>query len=130
MNLEIGKTYTFATTAPGILGTEIKNALLESILSFNVATKYDNIVLKYRQIYPQLPQGTPNTPESCIYFLFKTESGEEVVFADQWINESTIEVIEHINFQVLFTSAAIQDMTRVRDAMNALGYTNFQIKQL
>lgn len=130
LNLAIGKTYSFNTAAPSILGTIIKNAKLLAIFDYSTATTLDNVDLKFRAIYPLLPAGTPDSAESCIYYFFKSESGEKVVFADQWIVESTVEIIEHINFQVTFTDTSIGDISRVRDAINALGYTNYSIKQI
>lgn len=127
---EIGKVYTFNTVAPGILQTTYKNAKMKAALDYDTAKMYDNIDLKFRQIYPVLPPGTPNTPESSVYYLFTSESGEPVVLADIWINTGTIDTIEGINFQVNFTNASLQDMNRVRDACLALGYTNFEVKQV
>jgi hypothetical protein len=128
--LSIGKTFRFNTRAPALLGAIINNAKLLAMLDYDTAKAYENIDLKYRKIYPLLPNGTPDSPESCIYYRFKSESGENIIIADQWIENSTIEIIEHINFQVTFTDCAILDISRVRDAINALGYTNFVIKQL
>ena len=130
LNMQIGKVYTFNTLAPGILGISIKNARLLSICDYSTALAYDNVLLKFRSVYPLLPPGTPNLPEACIYYQFLSESGEKVVFADQWIDESTVEVIEHINFNVTFAQASIQDISRVRDLLNAAGYTNYNITQL
>lgn len=128
--LSIGKTYRFNTKAPALLGAIINNAKLLAMLDYDTAKSYENIDLKYRKIYPLLPNGTPDNPESCIYYNFRSESGEKIIVADQWIEFSTLEIIEHINFQVTFTDAAIVDISRVRDALNALGYTNYVIKQL
>lgn len=130
MNLEISKVYTFNTVAPSILGTTIKSAKLVGILDYQSAIAFDNIDLKYRAIYPLLPSGTQDTPELNIYYRFQSESGEKIIMADIWIQESTIEVIEHVNFQILFTDASMNDIPRVKDALNALGYLNFQVKKL
>lgn len=126
----IGYTYTFNTKAPGILQATVKNAKLMAILDYETAKMYDNIDLKFRQIYPVLPAGTPDTPESCIYYRFLSESGEKIILADQWIDETTIDTVNFINFQVTVTNAALSDISRVRDAMTALGYTNYEIKQI
>lgn len=128
-NLLIGKTYSFNTVAPSILGAVIKNAKLLATMDHDTASTYENIALKYRTIYPLLPNGTPDNPDSSIYYRFLSESGEKIIVADVWIQELTIEVVNHINFQVTFTEASIQDISRVKDAINALGYTNFSIKQ-
>lgn len=130
LNFELGKSYTFNTKAPGILGTSIKNAKLIGIVDYDTAITYDNIDLKYRTIYPVLPAGTPDNPRSCIFYRFQSESGERIILADQWIDGGSLEVIDHVNFTVTVTEASIQDMTRVRDALLALGYTRFNIKQI
>jgi len=130
MNLELGKTYTFNTRAPAILGASIVNAKLIGSIDYDSALAYDNIDLKYRTIYPLLPVGTPDKPTSSVYYRFLTQSGEKIVLADQWIDEATIELVDHINFKVTISQASISDMSRVRDAMLALGYTNFTIDQV
>ena len=126
----IGKIFTFNTKAPAILGSTISNAKLVGTMDYSIAITYDNIDLKYRTIYPLLPIGTVDQPEGCVYYQFLTESGERIILADQWIEEASIEVIEHINFQVLFSRASVPDMSRVRDSLLSLGYTDFDIKQL
>ena len=128
--LAIGKVYRFNTRAPALLGAIINNAKLKAVMDYQTALGYENIELKFRKIYPLLPSGTPDDAGSCIYYRFESESGPNIILADQWIEESTIEVIEHINFQVTFNDCSIPDIARVRNAINALGYTNFTIRQL
>jgi len=127
---EIGKVYQFNTKAPSILGSIIKNAKLLSILDYDTAILFDTIDIKYRQIYPLLPLGTIDSPKSSIYYRFMSESGEPFILADQWVDEASIEVVDYISFTVTFTNASIQDISRVRNAVNALGYLNYEIKQL
>lgn len=129
MNFQLNKIYTFNTKAPGILGTSIKNAKMIGMVDYHTAMGFENIDLKFRQIYPVLPNGTPDTPESCVYYRFISESGEKIIMADQWIDENSIEVIEHVSFQVKFVNVDLEDISRVRDTLNAMGYTNFEIKQ-
>lgn len=128
VSLEIGKVYTFHTNASAVLGAIIKNAKLQAIINYDIALKYDNIVNKYRTIYPLLPVGTPDSPESCVYYVFKTEAGDTVVFADQWIDLNTVELVEHIVISVTVNEASLSDVTNIRNALNALGFTNYVIK--
>lgn len=127
---EIGVTYNFNTKAPSVLGTTIKQAKLTGIADYNSAMKLINIDLQYRKIYPLLPPGTPNTPKSCIYYVFLSQLGETIVLANQWIDDTTIEVVDFINIQATVTSVSLTDITRIRDALNAMGYTSFEVKQL
>lgn len=130
LDLDIGKTYTFNTRAPAILGTTVKNAKLLLQCDYDSATAFENIDLRFRTIYPALPPGTPDNPAACKYYRFLSESGEKIVLADQWIDESSVEVVEHINFQATFTDGSLEDMVRVRDALNSLGMTNYVLKQI
>lgn len=128
-SFELKKSYNFNTLPVSLLGAVIKNAKLLGIMDYEMALKYDNIALKYRQIFPALPAGTPDQPEACTYYLFQSESGEKVVFADQWIDMTTVQVVQHVNFQVTFTEANLEDISHVRDLLNAAGYRNYVIKQ-
>lgn len=130
MNFAIGKTYSFNTKAPAILGSTIQNAKLLSIMDYSTAITYDNIDLKYRTIHPLLPLGTPDQPDNCMYYRFLSESSEKIVLADQWIEESTIELIEHVNLKATFNQVSIQDISRIRDLILAAGYTAFTIEQI
>lgn len=127
--MQIGKTYTFNTVAPAILGAIVKNAKLISILDYTTALALDNIDIKYKSIFPLLPSGTPPDPASSIFYRFISESGEKIILADVWISESTIVVVDFINIQVNIMNAALTDITVIKDALNALGYT-FNIKQI
>lgn len=125
-NFQISKVYTFSLRAPAILGVLLKNAKLLSIFDYDTAIKYENIDLKYRQILPHLTAGTPDDAKSCVYYRFKSESGEEVVLADQWIDETTVDVITNIHIKIEL-DASLSDVSRIRDAMNALGYIGYTI---
>jgi hypothetical protein len=130
LNFILGKSYTFNTKAPGILGISITNAKLTGIFDYDTAITYDNIDLKYRTIYPVLPTGTPDDPRSCVFYRFQSESGERIILADQWIDSNTVEVVDHIVFSVTVMEASLSDISRVRDALLSLGYVKFVIKQI
>lgn len=131
-DFEIGKVYTFNVYGASVLGATIyKNMKLISILDYTTAKVVEPIDVSYRAIYPLLPVGTPDQPESCLYYRFTSmDSGESAIFANQWIDTNTVELIENINFQVTIEGASLKDMTRVRNAISQLGFTNFSIKQI
>lgn len=129
---QLNKVYTFNVLGASVLGyTTMKNAKLISIMDYSTARKYDNIDVKYRSIYPVLPQGTIDSIKSCIYYRFiNVDSNEEAVLADQWIDMASIVLVEGINFQVTFTNGSTDDMRKVRNALNNMGFTNYDIKQI
>lgn len=126
----IGKTYTFNTNAPSLLGASLVNAKLLSIMDYETARQYDNIDLRYRAIYPSLPLGTADKSKSTIYYRFQSQSGEKVVFAHEWIELGSVQVVEHITIQVLLTEASMEDMGRLRNILNANGYTKYNITEV
>ncbi len=130
MNLTLGTTYTFNTLAPSILGAIIQNAKLVSMMDYESAKHYDTVDLKYRAIYPLLPVGTPDQPEHTVYYRFISESGEPIVIAESWIDQSSLESVDFVNIQVLIQQTNLSEVTRLRNALNALGYTNYDIKTL
>jgi len=129
-NFELGKVYTFQTLAPAILGTSIKNATLTGILDYETARKYDEIDIKYRNIYPLLLTGTPDQVELCVYYKFRAENGSVVIVADQWIDVGSIELISNIQIVINVTDISLGDINRIRDSLLALGINSFNIKQL
>lgn len=124
---DLGKIYTFNTKAPSILGTTIKNAKLSSIIDYETAKLFDNIDLKFRSIFPLLNDNTSDDPSLSIYYKFKTESGENIILADKWIDFTSVVIVEDISFKVVVTNASIGDIDRVKNAMNALGFLSYEI---
>lgn len=126
---QLKKTYNFSTLAPGVLPLNYKNALMVAELSYEVALSAMGMTTaRYRQIFPALPPGTPDTPELARYFMFKTQSGQTEILCEQWINLSTIQEVTGINFSIVFEQADITTPEEVRSLLAAAGYTNFVIK--
>lgn len=130
MNLTLGTTYTFNTLAPSILGAIIENAKLISVMDYESAKHFDTIDLKYRSIYPLLPAGTPDQPESTIYYRFVSESNEPIIIAESWIDESSMVSVDFVNIQIIIQQTNLSEVTRIRNALNALGYSNYTIKTI
>lgn len=128
--LQLNKIFTFNTLAPAILGAQIKNAKLIGIVDYTTANNYMNVDVQFRAVYPALPANTPNRPEMCTYYRFRSESGEPIILADQWIDTNTVTLVEHVNLQVNIANASLSDVSTIRDALNALGIASFEIKQV
>ena len=125
--LQINSTYTFNTRAPAILGAVIKNAKLAMSCDFETAMKFENVAVKYEQIYPALPSGSPASPASVTFYLFISESGERIFVAEPWIDSSSLVGITNLNFTVNIVNATSQDRTNVQTALNHLG-VNYSIE--
>lgn len=121
VNFQINKTYTFNTLAPAILGSVFKNAVLESIHNYESASKIENVRVKYQQVYPALPVGSPSSPAGVTWYRFVTESGEKVMLADSMIDGSSASEVTGITFTVTVVNASSQDKANVAASMAHLG---------
>ena len=126
-NFSIDKVYTFNTRAPALLGAQVTRATLKGIVDYSVAVTFINVDLQHRKIYPALPPGTVNDPKKYNYLLFKTESGEMNVFAYEWIDDTSIDVVDSTTLTITLPGVSTSDANKVRDALTLIGFTNFTI---
>lgn len=126
-NYQIGTLYNFTTLAPSILGAQLQNAKLLSIMQYDMAKLFANIDQQAQIILPLLPSGTPTDPTSYTYLMFQSSTGENVLLANVWINEASIVVATPTTIQVVITGVTLSDVTVVRDILNQMGYTQLTI---
>lgn len=124
----IGKTINFSTTAPAILGVEVRNAKLLGILDPGSAKAYDDIVSKHIQVYPYLPEGTPDSPTSYSYVKFAMADGSEKVYGIPWIDEESIVIVENTQVVVTLKNRGQADLDLVRQALLANGFSDFTLE--
>ena len=127
MNLNIGKVYSFNTKSPVFLGASIERAKLKSIVDADTARRFAPIDQLHAQIYPTLPTGTPNDVNASTYYIFEGMNKSTIVFSEDWIVESSIEVIEHIEIVVTIPRASLSDIQKVRTALSAANIKDFAI---
>lgn len=125
---EIGETYSFSSIVPGILPINYQRVKLEGINRFSIAAQIagQDLLSQWREIYPSLPAGTPDTPNVSRWFNFVSMGGEDIVLAEQWIDGSTVVVTDFLNFDVIVTESSTVKLARLRDYMNQEG-TKYQI---
>lgn len=126
----INKRISFNTKAPSILGSSIKNAKLLSILHYSTALKYRDIAQAHANIFPYLPQGTPNDFRSYNYIQLELLSGEVVVLGLPWIDLNSVVVNEEITFVVTIPNKSSSDLTRIRNALISNGIDDFKVELL
>lgn len=121
MNLNVKNQYSFSTRAPGILGASYKNLKLVSIMTYDLANSLINVQAYHANVYPALPQGTQDNPESYTYFLFKTEQNTNVVMADVWIDEQTLSEQGSQTLIIEIPNITNTEIFRVSNILNTMG---------
>jgi hypothetical protein len=126
--LSVGNIYSLSTVAPGILGARLERAKLSGIIDYNTANSFINVESIQRAVYSILPTGTPVSPKSYSFFIFTLENGETKVLAKEWMDESSIELIETVTITVKLIANNASEVTKIREALSLLGHKNFTIE--
>jgi len=127
----IGEVYSFSSVVPAILPDTYQRMTLMSFGSFEAAKIMagSDIYSQWRQIYPHLPDNTPDAPQMSAWYIFKPIDQQQLVaLAEQWIDGSTVTVNSFVNWGIIITESDYQAQVRIRDILNQLG-TKFQIVQ-
>lgn len=119
---KIGSYYTFDTKAPSILGVTIKRAKLVAILDYDMAANFITPATSHANIYPYLPPGTVDDPKRYNYLLFETDTVKRLVFADPWINESSIKEFNVMTMNIVIPNVSLGDDIKVRDMLLLAGF--------
>ena len=125
--LTVGGTYNFETLAPAILGDKIKNAKLTAIVNYSTANKLFSPNSQHANIYPHLPAGTPRDHTKYLYYVFETQNEETRVFAREWLNQNTVELVTGNTIRVSLYNVTLQDQTKIRQLLVSGGYSSLSI---
>lgn len=116
----INNHYDFLVYANSILGASFQNARLVSILDYQTALKFDNVVLMHRQVFPYLPEGTLEDLTRYSYYLFKV--GEKsVLLADAWIVSQSLALSTGSSHTLTLLNVSANQLSIVRDQLRLLG---------
>lgn len=124
----IGKTINFSTNAAPILGVEVRNAKLLGILDPGSAKAVDDIRAKHIQVYPYLPEGTPDSAYDYPYLKFAMADGSFRVYGLPWIKEDSIEIVATTNVVVTLKGRGQVDFDLIRQALLANGFDDFTLE--
>lgn len=121
LNLRNGLRYNFNTIAPSILGQTYTNVLLEGSVTYRIASKY-NVDHTQASLLPYLPDGVSRKHTDYNYYIFRTETGSELILAYEWIREESIVENTDSFLDIRIQGASIQD---IRTVKSILGYAGF-----
>lgn len=126
---EIGKTYTFKTYAPEILGVNVVNVTCTAIMNASMATTMGLMIEHYHErMKPHLPNGYNNNPYTMQYLQFERTDGTKTIFALDWINLNEVEVVRSNTIQIEVNNVSVSDMEVIRRALVINGYVNISMK--
>lgn len=123
-NYQIGSAYSFSVFPDVLLGNNFNNLVVNSVMDAVTAQTQIDINGLWAQYYPYLPSGTVNDPTKTNYVKFTTSTGNVIILAALWIDESTITVVTAQSIVVTIANVGPSDVARVKNALVANGYNN------
>lgn len=118
------KQITVQTRAPAILGAELKNVRVDSVLSFPAAMKYRNVHQIHRSVFPFLT-GVKDDPGSYQYVLLKTTSGDNLVVGIPWLVLDSIELVSDVTMVFKIEGYSPERLERIKAQLIAIGETEW-----
>lgn len=129
MDWKFGATYSFSSLQTTLLPSRYDLILLTAVGSYQAARRIsgEDLYAMWRGIYPSLPPGTPDNPETATWLVFESQTGETIVLANDWINGDTVTATNFTQATVLVTDTNQDKMMVLRDFMTKLRM-KFEIK--
>lgn len=123
-NYQIGAQYSFTVFPAALLGNNFQNCVVNGIIDAKTAQSYIDIYGDNAQFFPYLPAGTNSDPTKTNYIKITTSSGQVVILAATWIDESTISVITSQTITATIANIGPADVARIKNVLAANGYSS------
>lgn len=120
--------YSFQVYPSTILGTtNFQKVTVKSILDYNSAMQFADIVAQHENVFPHLPEGTPDRPQDFDYLLLETAAGRTIIGVP-WIILDSVEEVGSMKIQVVVEDVSTNDVERVRACLTQNGYHKIDLK--
>lgn len=126
--LKLGDTVSFDVYPSAILGTSFKRVKVLAILDMDSARQWIDPVAMHINVYPTLPEGTPNRPSDYYYVKIRLPNGQVTCLGLPWIREETITVHDQTTMRVTIENIGPEDVERVIKALSANGYNAVDVQ--
>lgn len=124
---DIGKSFNFQVYPSALLGANFTRVKLMALLSADGVREFEPAI-KHRQVYPSLPDGTPDDFRLYLYGKFTLENGEVTVIGLPWIKEETLKVNTNTTVTVVLQNVSAADIPRLSNALRSNNFTDFEVK--
>lgn len=120
---KLGSVYDFTTYAPGVLGT-YRNVRVEGIVDHRTAFQYVDPAALHANVYGSLPANSaPNDFRQYYYLVVLQPNGTRLAVGLPWIQGTSIELKERNRIRAVIEDVGVDDMERVKRALQSNGFT-------
>lgn len=126
--LKTGSLFNFSTINAAILGGSYEKAKVLGSVDYSLALGLDpNIDTRQASLIPFLPTNTPIRHTGYSYYIFQLQTGERVVLASEWINETSVKEATELSVSVEIIGATDSDFKSIKAALSRAGFNSVRI---
>lgn len=120
--MHIGQHYSFDIYGDHFLDNVTKG-MVTDILSGQTASRlgYD-VATIHRQIFPHLPDDTPESFLKQNYYLIEFANGNQAAYGENWIKKDTIVAASHRKVIVTFPELSVEEQLYLPSILDAHGF--------
>lgn len=124
----IGKTISFETRAPAVLGARYTDAKVLGILDPGTAVLFSDVLATHIAVYPYLPTDVLDDYTRYNYVKLELANGSVKIMGIPWISPESVQVIEATDIKVTLKGRGHEDIDLVRKALLANGFEDFVVE--
>jgi len=125
---DIKGVYSFDVYPSAILGTSFQNVTILSIMDYESALNFGDIASLHINVFPYLPEGSPDDPTATDYVRIRTSSGAATILGVNWINPATIEQVTSQRAIATIEGVTNSDVPRILNALVQNGFNQVEVK--
>lgn len=125
---DIKGVYNFDVYPSAILGTSFQNVTILSIMDYESALNFGDIASLHVNVFPYLPEGSPDDPTATDYVRIRTSSGAATIIGVNWIVAETIEQVNSRRAIATIENVTSSDVPRIISALTQNGFNFVDVK--
>ena len=127
INFVLRSVYDFDVYPSGLMQASFKNVTVMAIMDAATANLYIDTEAMHVQVYPSLPEGTPNDATAYDYFRIQTQTGQTMILGLAWINANTVTLVQSSTIKAIIGNVSAADIPRIQNALVQNGYNNISL---
>jgi len=128
--IQLKSTVSFDLHAPQILGTRCENAKVLALLDADSARQYIDPIAMHAQVFPFLPDGTPDDFDGYNYLKLKLANGTTTAIGLAWIKDDSFVVASTQSMQFTIANVTPEGKNIIIAALSANGFRAVDVKML
>lgn len=126
--LPINASCSFQVYPSAVLGASFTGAKILAILDADTCYSLGfDVASLHANVYPTLPEGTPNDYTAYSYVKFKLASGQVTVIGIPWIIDNTFQVSTNRTVNLSIDNVSDEDVNKILLALSANGYSAVKV---